>query len=577
MRTNLSKHSDFKIATIVFVVTLCACFFSSYWPEFTRHTEADRALIGLEMWSDKDFLVPHLLGDSYLTKPPFFYWMVALSYGLFNSLAEWVPRFPNTLLLSTLLFAQYIFLRKMNWTKELSVLSVLILGTCGMFFTNSNAEIDSAFTALTTLGLFASFLSLSNSRSLLWPILAGVIISCAILTKGPQPMFFLSVGTMVYYISILRSSNSTKRELICFFRNRIVEWGIIILILAMWIYILSKAVGSEILWYNFNTEIFSRLRISDSQIHSNKPILFYVGALLVGMLPWSFALLGFLKNTAAKKKFESLYIYSAALLFIGLVVFSFSSAKASRYLFPLYPWAAIFLCYPAIHFKTEKNLLILKSFLLFLGCICGISALVFCVYLWAKVDIILIVCGAIVLLALSIFTLSTARNLSSWNSGVLLLVLLLVLFRVPYALLVDGYRNEIKSVKPLVAKIDHLVPKNEPIYVVELLERWIAYYLIEQDRQVFRISPAKAKEIMNSENAAFIYLILNEDEENWRVDQLKKVGISTSILMREKAGNHFFLLVKAPLNAAEAINPKEIYPTIPSEPYPALEITHSQL
>jgi 4-amino-4-deoxy-L-arabinose transferase-like glycosyltransferase len=64
----------------------------SFWG---RHGEARRAEVSREMVASGDWLIPHLNGDAFITKPPLYYWAAALSFTVTGRIDELSARIPS--------------------------------------------------------------------------------------------------------------------------------------------------------------------------------------------------------------------------------------------------------------------------------------------------------------------------------------------------------------------------------------------------------------------------------------------------------------------------------------------------
>ncbi len=64
--------------------------------DFWLFNEGRRAIIALEMLQRRDWLIPRLMGDPILTKPPLFYWLEVICFRLFSP-TDWAARIPSLL------------------------------------------------------------------------------------------------------------------------------------------------------------------------------------------------------------------------------------------------------------------------------------------------------------------------------------------------------------------------------------------------------------------------------------------------------------------------------------------------
>lgn len=73
--------------------------------------EGRRALAVQEMVSSGDWLLPHLYGQLYLTKPPLLYWLSSI-FAMFGGVNEWTLRLPSALVAIAVLWMVYRYTSK---------------------------------------------------------------------------------------------------------------------------------------------------------------------------------------------------------------------------------------------------------------------------------------------------------------------------------------------------------------------------------------------------------------------------------------------------------------------------------
>ena len=488
---------------ILFIASSLLYFSAIDALEFFRHTEADRTLIGWEMVRSGEYLVPHLLGSTILTKPPLFYWFVATSIQVFGSAAEWVARFPSAFLAILFNYTQYFFLKKIGFSAAQAFLGSLLIATGSQYFVlATSAEIDMSFGVFCGISLYLCFFATKDS-SLKLTLLAYLFAAIAFLVKGPQIIIFFALGHTGYFLFAkyyLKQKNSSTL-------SQFLLWNILgvllfVGVLLVWLIPLAERVTWAELGTQLQIEVLNRASAPSSRVRGP---FFYLTKIPVGLLPWSlipFTLFflalkktwrGSINGNSVPKDF---LWFNLITLILGVLFLSTSSGKSSRYFFPLYT-CAMNLC--------------------FLACLC------------------------------------LTNNLQRKIIPTCLTILFIA--HVSYVLVYAPKRNQKYSVKPVAEEINQLMPKSIPLYTVELFERWLNYYLLlKHQRQSFRLTPDNIYKISGE-----VYLLLNKKEESWRLEQLGKENIE--ILKEFKLKSERVLLVKVTAKALAKLNPSARFPT----------------
>lgn len=482
--------------------------------EYFRHTEADRTLIGWEMLESGDFVIPRILGEVILTKPPIFYWLIAGSISFFGEASEFAARVPSLICGVLSIISLFVFLRRTGFSSTLATQFSLMMGTGMSLFINATvAEIDMTYAFFSAVTFYCGF-ALFFSPSIIAALSAYFFLGLAFLTKGPPTVAFFGISQLlmlvVYLSGRLRSSanlsSTDSRQFVQrFFILHAVGLLLFSLMVFAWLYPVASQVSWAKLGQSFYDELFLRA-LEDTR--RSRGWHFYLGALLEGVAPWSpLFLIGLFLPRCQLWKDESLqriYYYSLSVLIPGIVLLSLSEGKSSRYLLPLYPLAIVVVGLGWVILKGRVLPRWGQRIFLFLTALCGIAVgtlLVGQVFFWSHVS--RFVAPEIVPL-LSTWTISLALLIAGVGVCALVLSLIrqqgalfllsvmaiMVTVRLVHAGIYVPYRNVTRSVKPVVAQINNLVPPEETIYSVRLYERWISYYLKRTGRSVLQDSEA---------------------------------------------------------------------------------------
>jgi 4-amino-4-deoxy-L-arabinose transferase-like glycosyltransferase len=496
--------STFIFALVIFVsaLILTVPFLGSL--EFFRHTEADRALIGWEMLKSANWLVPHLLGDTYLTKPPLFYQYLAAIFAVTGEPSEFAARLSSALAFAALVALQFVFATYAKLPRLVALLSAIAVAASAQFFTASmEAEIDLTLTLFTTISTWLAFFAVTSDNSRAQTKLAlgaGIFAALGFLVKGPPGLFFPFAAAGVFYIFCDRRVSTLLALCIAGVTS--------LVIVGAWVALLAREVSAETLWYHFNFEVLQRVKADPLADERARPITFYLGTLFAGALPATLLIFlpAFWRNRLPG---SDLTRFCLALVVPSLLIFSCASGKSSRYLLPLVPFLITWLA------------------------------------------------------ASSSFTKTTAKRAAVATITIFLAA------RLGYSFIYAPQRNAKLSVRPIAEKIHNAgYPR---IYILEMFERWLPYYLIRSDVEVLRLTPPLAASLQNEERYD---LLLSSRSEGWRMGALLSDPQTTTNTFTHAKGD--FVLARVPGRTLKNLALSELFPTVSTAPAKQIVAAESQ-
>ena len=580
-------RADFFTAILIFISAISYTVPGIFIREYYRHTEADRTLIGWEMFNRGDFLFPHLLGDYYLTKPPVFYGLLAASFSLFGGPYEWAARIVTVAAVCLLLTGLYFFYRLSGLSRRLSLLSVAIFGVCGEVYHYSVvAEIDLTYVLFSSAAVGAVFLSVIRPRRFFYIALSGVFLVLAFFTKGPPVLVFSisAIGSLLLFDRIqffkqrpgrVAESGDCAREGLDISGRWLAGHGIVWLVLsgliAAWLMRLSSAIGWDEVKAIFNTEVLVRFIRDTKADERGRGSLFYFSSLLRGFIPWTILLAG-LYGAGRKTVAELFYRHRVFVIFcLGVIlpsflIFSLASGKSNRYLLPIYPFIAPLLAFCGAGLPQVFNRQLCRKLLAAAASAAVLTVLGLAIYfsdLPFGLRAVSVLLAAIVCGGAAVYLLKNEQV--SWGQMAAVLALGCIASRYPFSVFYDGTRNSIYSVRPAAEVFEGLIPRGQPVYIVELFERWLPYYMERDGFQVLRLTPEIAEKISSS--GGEIFLIINTDYEGWRKEQVVKSGGSFVEVSRLRTEKDEFALLRIPAKDAVLLRPTPIFATTPSSPY----------
>jgi len=333
LREMNKAYPMFLWATVV--IAIIVLFWGLGSIELMSLNEGRRALAIKEMASTGNWLLPHLNGELYLTKPPLLYWLSS-TFALGWGVNEWTLRLPSALAASAVLWMTYRFTLKQSgqWAALFSV--QLLIANLGFVMLARRCEIEMLLTALCVGSVLSALQyiqdsSNQNSAHKNWIYLSYFLLALALMTKGPLVLLFVTLPLLV---AAIYSKNPHIKIVLLNWRG----WLIFLIVGLAWYAAVSWQLGFDI-W----AKVVQRDMLGKMQGDIAKPLLSYAGWIAV-----DFILLITLFFVRSKDFFRQqirqphqLVLVLAAVL--PLIIFSIFSNKHAKYLLPIYPLISILL------------------------------------------------------------------------------------------------------------------------------------------------------------------------------------------------------------------------------------------
>ena len=325
---------------VVLLLVFCTLFFIlgvGRW-DLWNPDEPRYAQVAKEMVARGDWILMHVNGNTYVDKPPLFFWLIALSSFLWQGFTSFSARFPSAFL-STLTVLLTFFLGKKLYGSRTGFCSAVILATSFEFaYLSTRANIDATLTFITTASIFlflhwyhhskAKGEQKNDKRGLsIYGFYTGM--GLATLVKGPVG-FILPLLVSLVYLAILRDWKAMKRM-------RLLTGMILFIVIVLSWYLPAVLKGGQDF---LNQTLFHQTieRFAKGTSHV-RPIYYYLTNFPVDFLPWFLFLPGAIVSAFSKrregisKEFLFLLVWFVAIF----IFFSFSKGKRAIYLLPLYP------------------------------------------------------------------------------------------------------------------------------------------------------------------------------------------------------------------------------------------------
>ncbi|MFC2176059.1 ArnT family glycosyltransferase [Bacteroidota bacterium] len=354
---------------------------------------AQYASMSREMLETGNYLQIFNRATDYLDKPPFLFWVSALSMKVFG-VKTWAYKLPSILFSLLGIFSTY-KLGERLYSQVIGRTAALVFGsTLAMIVINNDIKTD---TILTAAIVFSIWMMVSYLQTKEWKYLLGsaVGIGIGMLTKGP-------IGVMMPVLAV-GSHLLIKKEL-----KQLLDWRLLIALLVIAIMLipmslgLYKQFGSNGIKFFFWTQSFGRIT-GENEWRNDTSVFFFSHVFLWAFLPWTFlAITALIKRfTGLKKDLETNFseFYTLSGVVLVTLALSFSKFKLPHYIFIVFPLLAII---TANHIHSLKNYVNWVWVQVILSCLAAILLFIILLYSFpeggfiAPIILVLGVVGAIV-------------------------------------------------------------------------------------------------------------------------------------------------------------------------------------
>jgi 4-amino-4-deoxy-L-arabinose transferase-like glycosyltransferase len=337
-----------KISTRIFAVIIII-YLIGFGIDVMDIDAAQYASMSREMLASGHFLQVYDFGKDYLDKPPFLFWISALSMKIFG-VNNFAYRFPSFLFALFAIFSTFRF-AGLYYKKEIAVLAAIILASCqALFLINHDVRTDTILMSWVIFSIWQLAEWYEHDRLQNF-VLASIGIAGGLLTKGPIALF---VPIFAFGSQIILQRNF----------KMIFKWQYIVGIIIIGLLLLPMCIGlyqqfdlhpekhvidktgvSGLRFY-FWTQSFGRIT-GESEWNNGANIFFLLQNMLWSFLPWIlFFLIAFFEEVKQliQQKFKLLpgqeWISTGGFLLTYLAL-GMSKYQLPHYIFVVFPFAAI--------------------------------------------------------------------------------------------------------------------------------------------------------------------------------------------------------------------------------------------
>lgn len=342
-----------KTTIAVLFALICAVYFIAVGVDTMDVDASQYATISREMKESGSYLQVYEQGKEYLDKPPFLFWVSAVSMKLFGE-NNFGFKFPSILFAIFAVFATFRF-AKLFYDKTVALLSAGVLATCqAVFLVTNDIRTDTILMSWVIIAMW-QLAEWYQSKKIIHFILGAAAIGGGMITKGPIALFVPVFAFGSHFV--------LKREWKQIFQP-VYLLGIVVIALVLTpmsiglyqqfdlhpektVNGLQNVSGLKFFYW---TQSFGRIT-GENVWNNNAPFSFLFENLLWGMLPWTlffvsgliFELVKIIRNRFTIARNEEF-------LTTGGFILSYCSLGISKYQLPHY----IYVVLPFIAIITAK-------------------------------------------------------------------------------------------------------------------------------------------------------------------------------------------------------------------------------
>lgn len=355
-----SHRADFLLACLLFLVAIF--LFRGTYPLY--YEEPRRALIALEFLLSNNWLQPTLFGEDYFRKPPLYNWFLAVVFKILGT-GNFQVRLISGISLLALGVEIFLFFKHF-FGKRIALYSAIIFCCSAdlLFFYSRLAEMDLFYAALIFPLIVMPYFFLVKNENWLYYLAPPLVGGLSLLAKGFPAIAFCGISMLFAPVLLKRWS-------------RLFDWRILLSVLCfislplLYYSAYFKTITPDLWWQTMINESAGRTLTGEGIWPYLSHMLSFPLINLKDLLPFSLLLLLFRKSILQKP-----HLKAFLLLFLSqYLLYWLSPGARSRYVYMLYPFAALLLAY--LYGENEKCLerisiipLLNRTTLIFLTLVC---------------------------------------------------------------------------------------------------------------------------------------------------------------------------------------------------------------
>lgn len=322
----LDRIENYRFPILLGVITLVLFFNLGAW-SVTESSEARYAQIGKEMLETGDWIHPRLMGIHHYHKPPFTYWITALSYQFFG-ISAFSARFFLQVAVLVQVFLVYKLALILLEDKRKAFMSAMIYASIPVVVISSRALTTDAYLTAWVLAGIYYWLKFKKSKKPIFSLLSFVCYGFGFLTKGPVVWIIPLILEVAEWI---RNRRGPKFEPV-----HLLGWMLMVVIGFSWFVVL---VIEDSRFFDYFVFRHTVERFATDSFSRSQPFWFYWVILAVAAFPWFIFLLW--KSKIALAQLKSNFSLAWLWVMVPLLFFSLSKSKLVLYILPVAAGIAI--------------------------------------------------------------------------------------------------------------------------------------------------------------------------------------------------------------------------------------------
>ena len=384
---SLQKFYLDKPAILLAAIVIISVFLWIGRGDFYTKGEPREASVAVSMIEKNQWILPPVYADEIAYKPPLMHWLIATFSLPAGKVTPFTSRLPSALAFMGLIVCTFMFFGRNLRMQEAFLAALILLTTFELHRGAMTARVDMLLTFLIVWALFQLFRWEEQKKLTGFPWLIPLIMSLAVLTKGPVGIVLPLIVFGIYLLFLRYNFWEITGKLILL--------ALAASILPLIWYISAYQKGGEqflnLVWAENVGRFFEIDNLNIRYDLGHKGGWWYNFALLAaGFVPWTLLLLISLFGLSYKRctgSFRSLWnrfiqqdkikLFSVIAAVVIFLFYSIPVSKRSVYLMPAYPFIAVFIAQYVLYL-TEYKAKITRIFAILIGIIaCVIGFLVF--------------------------------------------------------------------------------------------------------------------------------------------------------------------------------------------------------
>lgn len=339
---------------------------------FNTKGEPREAVVAVSMINSGNYILPESCGGDIPYKPPFLAWLIVAASWLTGGVTEFSSRLPSAVATILMAMGGYCFVRRHSRDfNDITAMGATIITVTSfeVFRAATACRVDMVLTACIVGALYVMFNHSFNKKKPAVSLAAILLMSCAVLTKGPVGMVLPCLVMWVFYrIRGERLWRSTWT---------LAVMGILSLVIpAAWYWGAAMQGGERFIALAME-ENFGRFTGTMSYDSHVNPFYYNFITIIAGMAPYT--LLALFSVFAIKKwrgsnrgwwerfrDMDPLKLFSLVTIVVIVAFYCIPKSKRSVYLLPVYPFLAYFVTL-LIMWLVKRRSLAINVYSLVLG------------------------------------------------------------------------------------------------------------------------------------------------------------------------------------------------------------------